>query len=290
MGCMPSVSAMQALLAELTEDFARRSAEAWRPAFGSSRGRREADSVSGLMRSDGVTPWGTAPMEVVWKASELLYVATLEYTRATARLMVPPFRTWAPTTEARSAVEAAAQALWLFDLQVPDGRTRIGRYTAIRLYAARQLEYTYNKVQPAGQLQEFGTPPADIEAQAALLGLTPVLNKKNVIIGYERQQAQKIDDLVQEVVGGNSTYSVLSGTAHSEFWSLLGGYQGKPPAPMGISDDEHEADPESFAPLVRACIQALFKPIDNACEMFDRGTLAKDLERLYKRAVEVMGR
>ena len=153
MGCMPSVSAMQALIAELTEDFVRRSAEAWNPAFGSSRGRREADSVADLMRRDGVTPWGISTMEVVWKAGELLYVATLEYTRDTARLMVPPFRTWAPSTEARSAVEAAAQALWLFGLQMPDGRMRIGRYTTMRLYAARHLENNYNKVKPDGQLR-----------------------------------------------------------------------------------------------------------------------------------------
>jgi hypothetical protein len=70
-------------------------------------------------------------------------------------------------------------------------------------------------------------------------------------------QAQKIEDLVQEIVGGNSAYSVLSGSAHSEFWFLLGGYQGKPPSPAGVSADEHEADPESFIPLVRACLQAL---------------------------------
>jgi hypothetical protein len=264
---------MQELLTEITEDFARRSVDSWRPAFGSSRGRQEADATAALMRSDGVTPWGTAPIEVVWKASELLYAATLEYTRATARVMVPPFRTWAPTTEARSAVEAAAQVLWLFDLQVPDGRTRVGRYTAMRLYAARRLEYTYDKVKPTGQLQDFGTPPADIEAQAALLGLKPVLNKNKEVIGYEGEQARKICDLVQEVVGGNNSYSVLSGAAHSEFWSLLGGYQGSPPVPTGVSPDEHEADPESFVPLVRVCLQALFKPLDNACHMFERGAL-----------------
>jgi len=42
------------------------------------------------------------------------------------------------------------------------------------------------------------------------------------------EQPQKIEDLVQELVGGNSGYSVLSGMAHSEFWSLLGGYQQNP--------------------------------------------------------------
>ena len=170
MSHMPSVNAMHALLTEVTEDFARRSVEAWRPAFGSSPGRREAEATAILMRSDGVTPWGQAPMEVVWKASELMYAATLEYTRAAARLMVPPFRTWAPNTEVRSAVEAAAQASWLVDPQVPDGQTRIGRYYAMRLYAARRLEYTYKKVNPIGQLHEYGMPPGDVEAEAALLG------------------------------------------------------------------------------------------------------------------------
>ena len=42
-------------------------------------------------------------------------------------------------------------------------------------------------------------------------------------------------------------------------------------------------------PLVRACLQALFKPIDHACEMFDRGALATDLNRMYANAVAVMG-
>ena len=286
---MPSVSEMQALLAQVTEDFAQRSVDAWRPAFGLSPGQREADDAAVLLRNDGVTPWGSAPLEVVWKACELLYAATLEYTRATAGLMAPPFRTWAPATEARSAVEAAAQAFWLFDLQVKTGRKRVGRYTAMRLYAAHRLEYTYDEVKPTGRLEEFGTPPADIEAQAALLGLTPILNKNNEVIGYEDEQAKKIDKLVQDLVGGNNAYSVLSGAAHSEFWSLLGGYQGRPPTPAGLSPDEHESDPESFVPLVRACLQALFKPIDLACEMFDRGALAKDLDRIYKRAVGVMG-
>ena len=121
------------------------------------------------------------------------------------------------------------------------------------------------------------------------LGLTPILNKNNEVIGYEDEQAKKIDKLVQDLVGGNNAYSVLSGAAHSEFWSLLGGYQGRPPTPAGLSPDEHESDPESFVPLVRACLQALFKPIDLASEMFDRGALAKDLDRIYKRAVGVMG-
>jgi hypothetical protein len=55
MNYMPSVSAMHALLTEVTEDFAGRSVEAWRPAFGSSPGRREAEAIAILMRSDGVT-------------------------------------------------------------------------------------------------------------------------------------------------------------------------------------------------------------------------------------------
>jgi hypothetical protein len=207
-GRTPSVRAMHELLAEITEDVAQRSVDAWRPAFGSSSARKEAEAVSGLLRSDGATPWGTAPIEVVWKASELLYVAVLEYSRATARLMVAPFRTWAPITEVRSAVEAAARVSWLFDPGVADGQTRIGRYYTLRLHAAHQLEYTYNKVKPKEPLQEFGKTASEILADAGILGLSPVLNKHNDTIGYEGQRMGRIDDLVQEIVGGNSVYSL----------------------------------------------------------------------------------
>jgi hypothetical protein len=280
---------MHDFLTEVTDDLAGRSTSAWRPAFGTSPALKEAEDIAVLLRSDGSTPWGTAPMEVVWKAAELQYVAVLEYVRAAAWLMVPPFRTWAPVTEVRSAVEAAGQASWLLDPKVPDGRTRIGRYYTLRLYAARQLEYTYNKIRPAGQLHEFGMPPAAVEAEAGSLGLTPVLNKKNDCIGYERLQMAKIDDLAQEIVGGNGAYSLFSGAAHSEFWSLLGGYQGGMPSPLGVSAAEHEADSESHVPLVRACLQALFKPIDYACAMFDRPALAEDIKRMYGQAAGLLG-
>jgi hypothetical protein len=142
---LPTVQAMHKLLIEVAEDIAQRSVGAWRPAFGSSPARREVATIAALTRSDGVTPWGQAPMEVVWKASELLYMAVLEHARAAAWLLVPPFRTWTPSAEVRAAVEAAAQVAWLLDPTVSDGRTRIGRYYILRLHMARQLEYTYNK-------------------------------------------------------------------------------------------------------------------------------------------------
>jgi hypothetical protein len=280
---------MRDLLAAITEDVATRSIDAWHPGFGKSPARNEAEAVAIRTRSDGVTPWDQAPMEVVWKASELLYVATLGYTRATAALMVPPFRSWEPTTEARSALEAAAQAAWLFDPKVANGLTRVGRYYTLRHYMAGRLEYTYDKVKPDDSLGVYGKNAVEVEAEAAMLGLTPVLNKHNQVIGYEGQQMESLQALVEQVVGDNGAYSVFSGSAHSEFWSLLSGYQGKPPSPLGVSADEHEGDHESFVPLVRACLQALFKPIDYACYMFDRGALANDLARLYREAEQIIG-
>ena len=240
------------------------------------------------MRSDKVTPWGRAPIEVVWKAGELLYVAVLEYVRATAALLVPPFRTWAPTTVARSAVEASAQALWLLDPKIP-GRIRVGRYSTMRLYAARQLEYTHGKVSPGDPLHIYGTPPANVAAEAGALGLKPVTNKNSNAIGYEGEKPKSINTLVQAVVGGNGAYSLLSGSAHSEFWSLLGGYQNQGPSPFGVSVEQQEAEVASFVPLVRACLQALLKPIDHACELFDRRALANDLQRVFTKIVALMG-
>jgi hypothetical protein len=104
---LPTVRAMHKLLIEVAEDIAQRSVDAWRPAFGSSPALREAAAIATLTCSDGVTPWGHTPLEVVWKASELRYIAVLEHARAAAWLLVPPFRTWAPGAEVRAAVEAS---------------------------------------------------------------------------------------------------------------------------------------------------------------------------------------
>jgi hypothetical protein len=155
-----SVLDMHNLLTEVTDDIAQRSVDAWRPAFGTSRARQEAEAIAAFKCSDGVTPWGQEPMEVVWRASELLYVAVLEHARATAQLLVPPFRTWAPSAEVRVAVEAAAQAARLFDPKVSDGRTRVGIYYTLRLHAARRWQYTFTRVNPGGQLHEYGMTPA----------------------------------------------------------------------------------------------------------------------------------
>jgi hypothetical protein len=83
---------MRELLTEVTDDISRRSVEAWRPAFGTSRARKEAETIAAFKCSDGVTPWSQAPMQVVWKASELLYIAVLEHARAAARLLTSATR------------------------------------------------------------------------------------------------------------------------------------------------------------------------------------------------------
>lgn len=53
--------------------------------------------------------------------------------------------------------------------------------------------------------------------------------------------------------------------------------------------NEHVAEAESFTPLVRACLQALFQPIDKACELFDRPALTTDVNRMYSNVVAVVG-
>jgi hypothetical protein len=286
---IPTVEQLRALLAEVTADLALRSVGVWRPVYGPSPARTEVDEERGRLRSDGVTLWGPAPMEVIWKASELLSAAVFEYARSAATLMTPPFRTWAPTVEVRAAVEAASQLSWLLDPKLPDGLTRIGRYYTMRHYAARQLEHTYKQVNPDGPLSDYGKSRADMEAEAATLGLTPVLNKNKDVIGYEGQQIPKLHELSEEIVGDNGAYSMLSGSSHSEIWVLLGGYQHHPPTPLGLSLQEHGAQPETFIPLVRACLQSLFKPLDHVWLMFGRHLLRDDLQRLYEKAVVLIG-
>lgn len=286
---IPGVEQQRELLSEVTSTLGHRCTDIWRPAYGPCTARRERDEVGSRLRSDGVTPWGPAQMEVVWKAAELLSTAVFEYARAAAVLMVVPFRTWAPGLEVRAAVEAASQLAWLLDPTLPDGLTRVGRYYTLRHHDAGQLEYTYNQVKPDGPLSDYGKSRAEVEAEAAILGLTPVVNKNSDIIGYQGQKPPKLHELVQEIVGDNGSYSLLSGTAHSELWALLGDYQHHSPRSEGLMAEEHSDQAEAFIPLTRACLQALFKPLDLVWMLFDRQLLRHDLASLYKKVSDLLG-
>lgn len=286
---VPTTEQMQALLTEATATLAQSSVGICSPGARAAQARQEADQVSSLVRSDGVTPWGTAPAEVVWKSADLLMAAVFEYSRGTAALLVPPFRAWSPTLQARAAIEAASQVAWLLDADLPDGSTRAGRYYALRLYAARRLEHTYKQVDPGDPLSLYGKSVADIEAEAASLCLRADRNKPGIVTGYKGQQFPGLGKLAALIVGDNGAYSLLSGGSHSELLALLGGYEGRPPSPLGLSAEEHAADAESFVHIVRACLQALFKSLDAAWMFFGQEAVADDLQRLYKKAVELLG-
>jgi hypothetical protein len=283
------VEQQRELLTEVCDTLAHRCTGIWRPTYGPAPARKERDEVSSRLRSDGVTPWGPAPMEVVWKGAELLSMAVFEYARGAAGLMVAPFRTWAPGLEVRAAVEAASQLAWLLDSKLTDGLTRVGRYYTLRHHDAGQLQHTYDQVKPDGPLSDYGKSRAEVEAEAAILDLTPVQNKNSEIIGYGGQEPAKLHELVREIVGDNGSYSLLSGTAHSELWALLGDYQHHPPRPHGLTPEEHPAQAETFIPLTRACLQALFRPLDHVWMLFDRPLLRHDLGSLYRKASDLLG-
>jgi hypothetical protein len=280
---------MRSLLTEATEHLANWRHNCWRLLYGPSRARTELGQTIARTLSDGVTPWGSDPLETVWRSSQLQYLAVLEHVRAAAALLVPPFRTWSVGAEVRVAVEAAAQSCWLMDLAIPDGLTRVGRYYTTRLYASRQLEYTYKKTNPPFPISEYGKTSTDIKSEAANLGLTPRLDKKNEIIGYEREVQPKADDVVQAIIGGNGAYSLMSGFSHAEFWSLLAGYKTDMSSPLGLSSDAQEAAAEDYVYLVRTCLQSLFKPLDAAYDMFGGNALLNDLYALQMDVTRLLG-
>jgi hypothetical protein len=278
----PSAEDLQRLLLEVTDDLACRSQDIWRPTF-DSVGDKEADLAAAELRSDGTTLWGPGPSQVVWATSELLYVAVLEHARAVVPLLSPPFRVWASCVQTRATLEAATQIYWLLDPAVTDGRMRVGRLYTLRLASSKELKKAHAKVQPPGPITDYGKPPADIEAEASVLGLTPVPTNNGAVIGYEGQRALGYAARVEDMLGEGATYSVLSGAAHAEIWSLLSGSQGKLPSPFGLSDAEHAAEVEDLAPNVMQCLRALIDPLDRVCQLFDRRAVARHLHKLTKR-------
>lgn len=165
------IDEIRALLREILDDLADRSPEVWGATF-DSPAAREITSMETEPRADG-TPWGSAPLESVWKTAELLYAAALEFARATQALLVPPFRAWAPAVQARAALEAAAQAWWLLDPSIV-GRGRIGRLFLLRYADSKDLEDAHRYVGAAGPITAYGKPRRRLESEADLLQLQRV--------------------------------------------------------------------------------------------------------------------
>ena len=143
-------------------------------------------------------------------------------------------------------------------------------------------------MQPPEPIIDFGKPPVDIEAEAAILALTPVLTSKGALVGYEGQRPLGYTVRVKNMLDEGATYSILSGAAHAEIWWLLSGSQGTAPSPHGLPATKR-AEVDDLAPNVMQCLRALIDPLDRACQLFDRRAVARHVKKLTTKANMMLG-
>jgi hypothetical protein len=262
-----SIGTLRAFLDRVIGEAATLSESAWTTTAG-SLADQEATLLATNVCSDGVQVWGDVPTQVLWKISQLLYAAVLEHSRATVRLMVPPFRGWAPRVQVRSSLEASSTTAWLLDTKL-SGRERIGRLYILRLKSSMYLRAAHQAAGAPNRLDDYGKSPDTIKNEAAFLGLSTIPRKSGEIVEYEGQTLAKYSERVKLLLGDELPYSIVSGSSHAEVWALLAGAQGNMPSPSGFTDAQHESHVDDLMAVGALCLYAVIGPLARAFYLVD---------------------
>jgi hypothetical protein len=126
-----------------------------------------------------------------------------------------PAQSIAPWTCTRALIESAALAAWLLDPSL-DIRTRVQRSFAFRYEGlSQQVKFAH-----AARINaDLASRIDQVEGVALGLGFSRVENQRRERIGIA-QQMPSITNLVNQTLGEEETYRLLSAVAHAHPWAL----------------------------------------------------------------------
>ena len=122
-------------------------------------------------------------------------------------------------------MEPGAQAWWLLEGGI-GARRRVIRSVLIRASSARWLEKAVAVADPTGKLSDYGEDQARVHAYATALGLSYVCNSRKtesegeLLPGYTERATE-----FEKAVGVSAAYSIYSGAAHAELYSVMQGWR-----------------------------------------------------------------
>ena len=137
---------------------------------------------------------------------------------AFSKTVTQPAQSIAPWTCTRAVIEAAALAAWLLDPSL-DIRTRVQRSFAFRYEGLSQQVKFARAARSNADLARAAQRIDQVEGVALGLGFSKVENQRKERIGIA-QQMPSITDLVNETLGEEETYRLLSAVAHAHSWAL----------------------------------------------------------------------
>ncbi len=201
---LPPVAALQAFLDQ--------SVGLWnQPGDQPAPHSQAALELAGFARSESI---GTA-----YSQAFLLFEAAADYSMALVKTLTEPAQSVAPWVCARSVVEAAGLATWLWDTKI-NAFQRVQRSLAFWYEGLRQKS---NLAQVSkGYLDQDKTNArlAEVEQIALALGMAKIAGKKGMRGIILEKKMPKVTEIVKEVLGKEENYRLLSAIVHGHHWAL----------------------------------------------------------------------
>jgi hypothetical protein len=224
-------------------------------------------------------------IKTVYAQGTVLIEVAADHLVAFTRTITEPVQTMAPWTCVRAIIESSALASWLFDPGI-DVRTRVQRSFAFRYEGLRQQEKFGRVSGNEDDVKKAIKQRIDVvEAAALKLGFNQVKSGRGKRIGIA-QQMPSVTRVVDEVLGEEATYRLLSAIAHAHPWALQQSSYRK----SDSKDDlllKKNLEPFAVAYLSIKAADSFSKPVWYKCQLF--GWDVKRLELIFSSAYDSLG-
>jgi hypothetical protein len=242
----------------------------WEPGWKSEA----ASELSNAETGPGGVAWGEDAVRTAYAAAAIFLFAAADCLDAMADAANLLTTLYVPHVLARAVLEAGSQAWWLLEPGI-GARRRVIRSILVRASSARYLGKAVRKLDPAGTAADFGEDQVTVRAYAASLGLTYVCNDSRVECEGERlpSYTARADDF-ERAVFITGAYSIYSGAAHAEMYSIVQGWR-----PSAATAQRWERRPERVPvwAVVLAAAGFATVPAFRAITLLGKGARRMDL-------------
>jgi hypothetical protein len=223
-------------------------------------------------------------IKTVYAQGDSLIEVAADHLVAFTRTITEPVQTMAPWTCVRAIIESGALASWLLDPGI-DVRIRVQRSFAFR-YEGLAQQVKFGRASGTDQDTTKAIERISVVEDAALkLGFPQIQNRRGKRIGIA-QQMPSTTQLVDEVLGEEATYRLLSAIAHAHHWALQKSSFRK----IDSKDDhifEKNLEPVAAAFLCIKAADSFSKPVWRKCQLF--GWDIKRLEGIFSSTYNSLG-
>jgi hypothetical protein len=244
---------------------------------GLSTGSEAAIEVyNGEQRADG-SAWGEDPVRTAYAASAAFLFASLDCLQAMADSVNLLTTAYVPNVIARAAMEAGSQAWWLLEPKI-GARRRAIRSILVRAKSARYLSQAARKIDPVGQVTQYGEDQPTVRSYARDLGISYICNDDRTecegekLPGYNARAAA-----LESAMKMIAAYNIYSGATHAELYSVAQGWRQSPIPGQAAPSWERAPDRQAVWATVIAAAGFAAMPAYRAIILLGRNARAVEL-------------